>query len=370
MPRYLGLIDDPVPTGSTLDTLAALSGGPKVIDPNLFVPVTTADVQPGERRLERSDEVRGTRAPTAPEGFMSMPGLTFSSRAYPPVVRPILKHAMGGTITNDGAVLPAPRTSKVGMRDYGEPSCLAATVVRDGMQERLSGLAIGTVALAFPLDNYGTIAISDSQAKWHVIPGIGGAPASIAPNASYAAVGTQTYKLQRATLTYGDAGQTEDLKVTNFDLSIANNLIDDVETRFVHGPVVAGVGDTGNIETVTYRGRTRRTWYPTFTKVSGQQITGSLGFREAQGEWELRRKLAVAEKLVVEISAGLISPATVPPSDELIRFTLGKTVLTGGEGAGALVREGDIRMAYEFSVYADETSGKDLEVEFVSRVFL
>src|SRR3954452_21717076 len=111
--RWLALTDDATAGGTRFDDID--DGGipaPTLAD---AVVVTTAQADPGIRNLNRDNDVRGTRANSAPISFASAPGLTFTARAWTTLLRRLLPKAMGGTIAAPVGAAPAAISSTVQM---------------------------------------------------------------------------------------------------------------------------------------------------------------------------------------------------------------------------------------------------------------
>jgi hypothetical protein len=349
--RTLGLAVDPTAGGSTYDDL---SPDPvEFVDPTEFVPVTTAQVAKGLRTLDRNDEVRGVRGPAPISSFASEPQLTFETRCYAPIVKRMLRAGLGGAVTPTG-VAPAAITSKFGpVSSGGVLPALMGTVIRDGQRDRLSGLAVNNTTLTFGVDTDGTI----SGELWGLYHEVDETDPGDLPAPTYAG-SIDTFKLRDALL-FGDDGTEQIVDLSGFSLAFANNLISDFESRFSAGE---------NIRAITAGGTSSRLWYPKRNKLGPQAVTGTLNFGVLKPGQELLALISRSQKLVFEVAGG---PAgTTPPAKETLRIVLHNAILTGGDGASPLVREGDIRSSYEFTAYVDPIVNKDIEIEYVAAAAL
>jgi hypothetical protein len=364
MRRWLGIIDDPTPAGSTLDLLAAMAAGAAAIPaPTTFLPITTSQVDAGSDALERSDEVRGRRGNTAPISFRSQPALTFESRAYPSLVRQIVRKALGGAVTPAG-VAPAAITSTFGSLQTGSLAALVAWLVREEQIDRLTGLWVGETELNFPIDEEGTISGS-LPGLYHKVDD----PDSLSadPNGHAAAamptVGdndytayVESYMLRDAYAALGAGAGTEIAGLAGFGMTFNNGLIDDARSRF---------RPRKNIEVFTVDGVEHKLWFPNRHKLGAQAVTGRIDLSDVDAAMEVKRTLQHAEKLVFEVGGPNLG--TTPEADDVMRLTFYKQAFTGG-GADPIVREGDQVASYEFTAYIDPSTGKDLEASFVGAV--
>lgn len=347
--RWLGYINDPTAGGTALD--AIIADPAKMLAATDFVPVETAQVDPGESTLSRDNDVRGRRANGAPIGFAAQPTWTFTSKAWTKLARTVLRKAMGGAITSTG-VAPAAIQSTIQMLQSGNLPALIATLVREDQVDRLAGAWIDTVTLNFPADGEGTIEAA-GQALYHDVDdasSIGGLP-----NPQGMPLYADAYMLRDVTAYLGaGAGVAIDC-LGGFGLTLNNNLSTDFRTRFCAGK---------NILEMTIDSVLHRLWYPNRSKLGAQAVTGRLDFGDTRPDREARRLVHHAEKLVVDI-AGPPLPGVTPAADDMMRLVLYKQAPTGG-GAEPLQREGDQQSSYEFGAYLDDGTGKDLEAVFVS----
>lgn len=350
--RWLGISRDAEPGGSTYDALS--DPGPLAWPAStVFVPVTTANVDPGLSDLDRNDEVRGRRGNTAPVSFASAPSGSFSARAYPELVRALIPDSLG-EITGTTGVAPAARTTEVvPVGDTGAAGVLPArflTVVREEQIDRLAGAIVEEWTLSLPIDAEGTLEFT-MPALYHEVD----ATEDVAGLPTPAYVGwDDTYMLRDVVAYTGDGAGVRIDCLAGATLTFNNGLVDEFRSRFCAGE---------NVRASVAGGGTRRLWFPKRHKLGPQAVTGTLDFGTTRPDLEERRILRLAEKLVLELTAGPITGA-IPAANEMVRFTIAKHVLTGG-GAGALEREGDITSSYEFSGYIDPATGDDFAAEFV-----
>lgn len=359
MARWLGLIDDPnSATGGTkledLDTDA-------IVAPTLFVPATTAQVDPGRNQLERTDEVRGRRGNTAPISFARAAVLTFENRCYPTLARKLLRNALGGAITSTGTV-PASVVSTIGVLQSGAPPTLVAWLLREGQLDRVTGCAVNEVVFDFPIDGEGTIA-STLWGLYHTVGDVSdytdpsGDPGVALPTPTYTEDDGATYML-RDGIAYVGTTPTELDDFAGFGFTYNNSLIDDFKSRFRPGH---------NIETTVVDGTTHKVWFPNQHKLGPQAVTGHVDFSDVKPDQELLSLLAHADKLEFQVSADPLG--TTPDADDTMTVTFYKEAFTDG-GADPLVREGDQTSSYTFGAYIDVTSNKDVEVAFTGAAAL
>lgn len=359
MQRWLGFIDDPVSGGSTLDDLAVAST--TIAAPTTFVPVTTANADPGLQQLNRDNEVRGRRGNTAPISFASAPNMSLESRAYPKLVRPLLRKALGGTVATTGTA-PAALVSTVQTLESGNLPALICWLLREGQLDRVAGAVVGEITFDFPIEDEGTVTatlpglyhdVDDSSSATDP----SGEDAEALPTPSYA--GFQDTFMLRDAIAYVGASAVELDDLAGFGFTFNNGLIDDFRSRFRPGH---------NIEVVSIDGVEHRLWYPRQHKLGAQQVTGRVDFSDVRPDRELMRLVTHAEKLVFEVAAGPLG--TTPAADEMLRVTFFKQAPTGG-GAEPIQREGDQVSSYEFTAYVSTSdSNKDIEAAFTGTAAL
>ena len=361
--RWLGYIADPVAGGSTLEDLEAVAaGGPAILAPTEFVPVTTGQVDPGTNDLDRDNEIRGRRANVAPVSFASAPSLSFEARAYPKLLRRLVRNALGGSISSAGAP-PAAVTSTVDALQSGNLPALIAWLIREGQTDRLTGLWPSEVELNFPIDEEGTVSATltglyHRVAATDALPADpNGEPAADVPTPAY--VGYEDAFMLRDAIAYlGPGAGTEIPTLAGFGFTFNNGLIDDFRSRF---------RPRHNIEVVNVDGDEHKLWFPERHKLGPQSVTGRIDLSDVDPDSEARRIVRHAEKLVFEVAAGPLG--TTPEADEMLRLTFHKQS-PGGGGAEPIVREGDQVSSYEFSGYLDEATSKDVEATFVGTAAL
>lgn len=351
--RWLGLIDDPTPGGSTLEILE--SGAITV--PDLFVPASTGQVDPGVRNLDRNNEVVNRRANRAPISFASAPQLTFEARAYPKLVRKLVRKVLSGTIATTGGAAGAAFTSTVDPIQSGSLQSLIFWLIREGQLDRVTGAIVDELEFNFAIDAEGTVQAT-CPALYHDVDDPAsaqdpsGAAAAALPTPTFPGY-VDTFMLRDAIAFRGPGAGVELADLAGFGFTFNNNSYDDMRSRFQPGR---------NIEEVVIDGAPHKVWYPARHKPGPQAVTGRIDFSDVDPSAELRRVVMHAEKLVFEVAAGPL--ATTPPVDEMMRLTFYKQVPTGG-GAEPLQREGDQVSSYEFTAYLEESTSKDIEATFV-----
>lgn len=351
--RWFGYKADPIAGGTNLDDIAADPAA--LLTADTFVPVTTAQVDPGVRDLPRDDDVRGRRANAQPITFASAPELTLGSRAWTRLARDLLRRAMGGSIASVGAA-PASVQSTIQMLQEGNLPALQGTIVREGEVDRVTGLWINELTFDFPADAEGTIEAT-LMGLYHqpdATGDVGGLPAAPAGMPNY----VDAYMLRDLTAIMGDGAGVPIDCVGGFGFTLNNNLSDDFRTRFCAGK---------NVLDVDIDGENHRLWYPNRNKLGPQAVTGRLDYGDVQPDRELRRIVRHAEKLVVELAGPPLG--TTPAADEMLRLVFYKQAPTGG-GPEPLQRDGDQQSSYEFTAYLDDATGKDLEAVSVGTAAL
>lgn len=361
MNRWLGLVADPTAAGTTFDDLAAMSGSAAAIAaPTLWLPVTTGQAEPGEQTLERTNEIRGRRGNTAPISFASAPSLTFEARAYSKLLRPLLRKALGGSISSTGTA-PAAIESTVGPLQSGDLPAWIAWLRREDQLDRLTGLVAGEVELNFAIDEEGTVSFN-GQALYHDSDD---PDAAEDPNGHAAAdAGTPAYTGYEDTYMLRDAaaftgsGLADIEAFAGFGLTFGNGLIDDMRSRFK---------PNANIEVIEVDGEEHKIWFPKRNKIGAQTVTGRIDLSDVDAAMSLKRRAKHVEKLVFEVAAGPLG--TTPAADDMMRITVHSHTLTSG-GADPVQKEGDQVASFEFSGYVDPTTNKDIEVTFAGATAL
>lgn len=358
MKRWVGLVDDPTAGGSTLDTLAAMPAGAAAIAaPDLFVPVTSAQADPGIDDLERSSEVRGVRANTAPVAFRRTPSFSLEALAYPKLLRRLLPKAFSGTPSSTGSA-PAAITSTIPTLTTGSLKALILWLVREGQLDRQTGAVISEIALGFDMDSEGTVSV-EFESLYHKTDD---SASAIDPNghaaAAYPAVDftgqtADTFMLRDAASYYGGS-LTEFINFAGFGLTFNNGLISEPRSQFRPNKNVLRVTDGA--------GALHKLWYRQRHKPGAQVVSGRVDFSDVDAALENKRIITQAEKLVFEVAAGPLG--TTPAADEMMRLNIYNKVFSGG-GADPIQREGDQVAGYDFVGYLDPSTGKDIDAVFV-----
>lgn len=361
MDRWLGLIADPTAAGSTFDHLAAMDDeDPAIPAPTLWVPITSGQADPGEQALERTNEIRGRRGNTAPRSFAAAPTLTWEARAYPKLLRPVIRRALGGTIASTGST-PAAIASTVGPLQAGNLPAFIAWLRREGQLDRLTGVVASELELNFPIDEEGTISYQ-GMALYHDADM---AASALDPNGHAAAApGTPSYTNYEDTYLLRDAVAMtgtglEDIDAfAGFGMTFSNGLIDEMRSRFK---------PYSNIESIEVDGDEHKIWFPNRNKISAQTVTGRIDLSDVDAAMALKRRAKHVERLVFEVAAGKLG--TTPEADDMMRITIHSHTLTGG-GAEPLQKDGDQIASFEFSGYVDPATNRDIEVTFVGAAAL
>lgn len=348
----MALKDDPIVGGTKYGDIVTSPAALLVPAAADALVVTTAQVDEGQRSLDRNNDVRGTRANSAPISFASAPSATFSGRAWTSQAKKLLRKVMGGTIATTGAP-PAAVQSTIQMLT-GMTSNLPALqvcVVREEQVDRLTGAWVNELTFNFPTDEEGTMEGS-LMALYHQ-PELASAVPTL-PNIVAPAGQATAFMLRDVKAFKGPgAGVLIDC-LGGFGMTINNNLSDDFKTRYCAGRNILPV----TIDTILHR-----IWYPDKNRVGPQAITGRLDFGNTRPDIEARKIAQHADKLVVELYGDPLG--TTPAADEMLRLILYKQIPTGGN-AEPLQRDGDQQSSYEFTAYVDDATGKDLEAVIAS----
>lgn len=351
MSRWIGLAIDPTAGGTTYDKVTDTTAPVAIPDPTIWIPESTATASPGSTNLDRNNENRGVRGMPAPKAYRLDPKVSFESRAYPKVVKPVISRALGRIGATSGGPSPRAITTPIETAQSNPLPALVAHVLREEQYEILTGVAINTFELDLAVDAEGVIRLSDGWGLYYDVTDVVPDPGDIAP--VFSGYGP-TYTIQNAIAYVGDAATRIDC-LAGFTLSVNNNLIADTRSRYCAGE---------NIRNYSLNGNTYSVWLPTRNKISSQTITGTLDFGQTRPDLELRHILADAQRFVIECSCGPAVPATTPAANEMMRITTYKQVFTDG-GADPMVKDGDIRSSYTYGAFLDD-SNRDLLVEFVS----
>lgn len=348
MSRWFGYTPDDTPGGTTLDVLDA----DPIATATEFVPVTTANVDPQPRNVDRNSLVTGTRANSAPVAFASDPRITFETLAFARLVRNLLPKAMGGPITSAG-VAPAAIQSTLQMAQSGASlPAIVSTLVREGQTDRLTGTWLNSLEFNFPVDAEGTVSV-EGWGLYHEVDDTTSVAGDLPAGATVTGGYHDAFLLRDITAYQGAGAGVQIDCLAGFGFTINNNLIDDFQSRFCAGK---------NVWEHTLDGVLHRLWYPNVNKLGPQTITGRLDFGDVRPDRELRRILMHTEKLVVELAGSPLG--STPAADEMLRLVFYNQGPTDG-GADALQREGDQRSSYTFTAYLDDVTGKDLEAVLV-----
>ncbi len=359
MTRWFGYAADPTVGGTKYDLMEVGAEAPLAIPaPTVFVPATSAQANPNLEQLNRNNEVRGRRANVAPMSFAARPSMTLEARAYPKLLRKLMRIALGGEIENSG-VAPAAITSKFGTLQSGNLPAIVCWLLREGQVDRMTGGVVSEIELNFPIDEEGTCTTTllglyldtDDSAE---IKDPNEEAGEALPAASYTGH-DYTFMLRDAEAFRGAGEGVSIDNLAGFGLTFNNGLITDMRSLF---------RPNHNIEKRTITATQHKLWWPNCHKLGPQEVTGRIDLSDVDPDAELKHLLTHSEKLVFEVAAG---PAgTTPETDEMMRLTVYQHIPTGG-GAEPLVREGDQVASYEFTGYLDSSLSKDLECSFSAK---
>lgn len=347
--RMLGFKADPVVGGSRYTDLSS-GVVPQVDD---VWPIEGANFNTGVMTLDRNSEIWGGRGNPPPEEFRKDPRLTINGLLYPRLAEILLFYAMGGSDVVTGTA-PAARThtgKPIGYGGSGILPALLAAVFRDAQTDRGSGLWVNSVTVNFPLEGHATFE-AELWCLYHVSETPGTMPA-LSRNAR----DVSTYKLRDLKAYFAGSG-TSVPGVTGFSLTFNNNLVDDPDARFAAGQQVQAITAPDATK--------RRIWWPSQHFLGGsQEISGEINFSTVQQAEDVKHDLALTEQLVAEVEGNDLT--TTPVVKELLRFTLGKAVRTGG-GPADLQKEGLQKASYQFGGFVDIATGLDLTIAAINNV--
>lgn len=337
--RGFGWVADTTTGGSPYDTL--VSGA--IPDATELWPVRTVDVDKGEARLDRNDDITGRRGQNEPQEFLQAPSVTVKGRLIPPIAQFLLKAWTGATAVKTGTA-PAAITSKYEPVDYGVIGLPAyhLSIVRDDLYEKVAGCQLDTLKFTFPLKEHATFEAVFRGLYRKQETGSFPSVASIASS--------WVYLLRDAQALIAGSGTGID-GLTAFEIMLDNKL-EDAEHWAKRNRVVT-LGSGGD--------RDRILWYPQ-QRVLGadRSVGGSISFSDVKTAEDQASDLAKARQLVFEIEADTL--ATTPSSKRLLRVTGTRGVYTGG-GASPLQKDGRITSQYDLGLFLDSTTGKDVKFE-------
>jgi hypothetical protein len=358
--RLFGLRDDPVAGGASFDALTttnfpaatyptfAVGPPPEPPDANLFWPVTGGTVDQNIDRTDRSDEVRGRRAVTAPTPFRARPVMTVPIPAYRQVVEKALRKTLGGVDTVTGTAAPYTHTiAALGFGSTQLPS-VVAQLVRDDLNAKMSGGSFNRFSITLPFDGEGSVEVEIDGLYY-------GNYARAIPTASYTGMTeTQSVLMLRDAQAFIDGSGTAIPDLQAFDFAWVNNVNPKWYARRNIDSRVIGVG--GNQ-------LTRRLWYPQENKLGGaQDVTFGFSLGNVNMAQELARDFGQIQKFVVEAYG---DPIAATAATELVRFTLYGTEIVGG-GAGAITARDDITSDFQGGAFYSTADAADVKVEIVN----
>lgn len=335
-------LDDNV-GGSSFDELAAGD----IPEPDKWLRVTTADVDPNENQLERANEVTGFGANVVPREFTSAPVLTFTSLAYPLLVKKLTKlwtgdtDARGGTPPDDGITHGPFR-----VQEGEELPAWFVWLWKDNELHQLAGLTVNQWTLDLPIDNWGTVQVS-MRAKYHKRIDA----EAIDPDPDISVYEPRAYLLRDARVYLAGLAEKSiglrGLRFT-FDHRMADAKFDPGANR------VYTIGDD-SVE--------RTTWWPYINRRLKRQVSGQLMWDGTRFDEDVKRELAYPESLQAQLDFDSI-PTTDPIVREQMIIDCENVVRTGG-GADPLTDQDDINASYDFGCYINESTGEDIGITFV-----
>jgi Phage tail tube protein len=337
--RVFGVKDDAVTGGSEYDDLVAGA----VPDATIFWPITGGTFDMNIERLDRNDEIRGRRANTPPIAFRSSPMMTVPMAAYASILGKALKKTLGGADTVTGAM--APYTHGFGILAYGALTlpCVMGQIVRDDLNQKMSGGSFNRLSLSFPLDGEGTMEME----IWGLFADQFG---TAAPTPSFSGISEDPMILRDAQV-FIDGSMTAVPDLQGFDFSFVNNL----ERKFYakRDVVSKSLGSPAKV---------KRLWFPAENKLgAAQDVTYRIQLGNVSTAQELAMNFGQVQKFVFEIEGSSL----VSGGKELLRITIYGGAHTGG-GAEGLTRTADITAGFDGGAFFSEADNADVKIELVN----
>lgn len=342
--RAFGFVNDATAGGSEYDDLVAGA----IPDANVFWPVTAGSVQKNADKITRDGEVRGRRARTAPLPFKQRPQMPITVPAYRTALEKVAKKTLGveGAVTGDGTTTPYTHPlSPLGFGAIALPA-INAQLVRDDLNEKISGAVINGFNWSFPLDGEGTQELDIwglYQAHF----------ATAAPTPSYTGFSEDVFTLRDAKVFIDGSGiAVPDLE--GFDFGFTNN----VEPKHYAGR---------NVVSKTLNTKKKKLWYPAEMKLTGEtECTYSIQFGNTNTAQELAHDFGQIQKFVFECSAGPLGGA-LSAFSELLRITIYAGEHADG-GVDPISPRDDITARYEGGAFYSDADSADVKIEIVNDV--
>lgn len=354
MSRFITIQSDPTAGGSTYEDLVGVGSSPTWPAISGLVPANAnTNVDANTTQVDRNDDVTGFGAAQAPETLMADPRVTAGFRAYPALTHRVLRDILKGTATPSGTA-PASIVTTVEATQAGPERCSIVTLVREGQVDRVSGVAWNEIELDMPLDGDATVSLSGLGLYHDVFTEQEAAltPPSDQPSG-------WVYKLRDVEAFLGPSAGTKIDCLNGAGFTFTANISDAAEDRFCAGK---------NIEKTVVGSNEYRVWYPSQHQRNGQRTVGCrLNFRNTRPSQELARILSRADKLRLEIAGEPLG--TTPAANRRLGLILHKVVPNGG-GADELNAQDAIRSSYEYGVYLDPTTSRDVQMEVVGTAAL
>lgn len=347
MDRMFGITADPVLAGTGYDDLPT---GKAIPAPKQAWPVTSISASDGITARERTDEMRGGRATSAPTTGQQAPTVTVAGRAYPELVTTLLYMALGATSRTGSA--PAAFTDKILPADDAAQFLPGAHIswAGDGLYEQGAGAKLQRLALTFPQGEDGTFE-AEFRPLWHTFLDAPD-PDWVADFEYLADIGDQEWILQlRDAQAFEGSSATPLECLRSFSMEIGDIYRD---------PDFCGHKNREDIGTGSTF--TRIHWPDTYRRAPRRLVTGSIELRGRDRAREEKARALQSEQLVVEVDGRPLG--TTPPATELLRTTLLSQVMQR-DGARTINRDDDLNTTMNWSAYAN-AQGKDVEIEYVS----
>lgn len=339
--RLFGVIDDVV-GGTSFENLSVAGTPP---DATTFWAATGGTLDRGLTRIDRAPEVRGRRSVYAPLPFRAAPAMTIPFPAYRSIGEKLMRKCLGGIDTVTGSA-PAGWTHSLAELGFGSTQLptLHCQLVRDDLNQKMSGGFVNRVTWTFPLDGEATLEAEIQGLYYNNF-------ATAAPSATYTDQDNVLMLRDASMFIDGAAVAIPDLVGASF---VFNNNID--RKWYSNHNVVA--------QTLGASPLLRKLWFPSQYKLGAQlDISGTITFGNTNTAQDLIVDFGQIQKFVFTCVGGPI-PGSTGPVNEAITLTINAAELTpDSQTAEALQARGDIGYAVNFGGFYSPFDGFDTQFQ-------
>jgi hypothetical protein len=343
--RLFGITDDVI-GGTSYENLTDGT----VPDATVFWPVTGGSLDRGLTRIDKSNEVRGRRSIATPDPLMAGPTMTIPVPAYRSVWEKLMRKLLGATDTVTGSADTGYTHSftELGFGATQLPS-MHCQLVRDDLNQKMSGGFVNSLTASFPLDSEGTLS-AEIQGLYY------GPYATDMPTPTYTDV--DQILLLRDASAYIDGSSTTIPDLQGVDLTFNNNI---TRKWYAGHNIVA--------QTLGASPLTRKLWFPSQYKLGAQlDITGTLTFGNVNSAQDVALDFAQVQKFAFNFVGGAISGST-GPQYEAVQVTINAVELTADSaGPGDLQANGDITYAVNFGGYYSPYDDADVQFQSINGI--